>query len=76
MIEVLLYPARRFLLLKANWGEFHLEPYFYITDNGAFLDVGANTGYYTKLIAPKCKKVYAWEPNPRTAQDLKRNLKR
>lgn len=51
----------------------HMKPYFSIKENEIFLDVGANVGLYTYYLAPKCKEVHAWEPNPRTASILEAN---
>lgn len=37
-------------------------------------DIGANVGFYTKLLAPKFQKVYAFEICSETCTNLKRNL--
>jgi FkbM family methyltransferase len=41
-----------------------------------FLDIGANIGYYTVTagMEPACKRVIAFEPDPRNAVQLKANL--
>ena len=39
------------------------------------LDIGANIGYYSILMAKKCKKVYAFEPQSDNYKILKRNIK-
>jgi FkbM family methyltransferase len=41
---------------------------------GAFLDIGANIGYYSLLVAPKCTVVYSFEPDPRALSGLQRNI--
>ena len=48
----------------ADWGSEdilvrHLDP------EGAFIDVGANIGWYTMLCAPRVRRVYALEPDSR-----------
>ena len=39
------------------------------------VDVGANIGYYTLLLAKICKKVYAFEPDFECFEILKKNIK-
>jgi FkbM family methyltransferase len=41
---------------------------------GAFLDIGANIGYYSLLAASKCPAVYSFEPDPRALGGLRRNI--
>jgi FkbM family methyltransferase len=41
---------------------------------GAFLDVGANIGYYSLYFAPLASAVYSFEPDPRVRQALERNV--
>lgn len=38
------------------------------------LNIGANMGYYSLLLAKKCSKVYAIEPNPRFYNILEKNI--
>lgn len=38
------------------------------------VDVGANIGYYTLLLAKVCKKVYAFEPDKECFEILKKNI--
>jgi FkbM family methyltransferase len=40
---------------------------------GAFLDVGANIGYYSLYLLPKASAVYSFEPDPRTRKSLEQN---
>ncbi len=42
--------------------------------NQVVIDVGANIGYYTILIADKVKKVYALEPDKTNFEILKKNI--
>jgi FkbM family methyltransferase len=42
--------------------------------NQVVIDVGANIGYYTMLIANKVKKVYALEPDKTNFEILKKNI--
>ncbi|PWU24584.1 MAG: hypothetical protein C5B48_05590 [Candidatus Rokuibacteriota bacterium] len=37
------------------------------------VDVSANIGYYSLYLAPAVRKVYAFEPNPRSVSVLRRN---
>ena len=43
--------------------------------SGVAYDVGANIGWYTILLAERCDKVYAWEPDPRSYKLLEKNIK-
>lgn len=38
------------------------------------LDIGANIGYFTLIMAKHAKRVYAFEPEPRNFQILKKNV--
>lgn len=40
------------------------------------LDVGANIGYFTSLLACRARKVIAFEPHPRTVARLRMNVER
>jgi len=42
--------------------------------SGVVVDVGANIGYYTLLMAKRCKRVYAIEPDKRSFLILKKNV--
>lgn len=46
-----------------------------ITKNSVVVDVGANIGYYTLLMAKIAKKVYAFEPEIEAFKILKKNIK-
>lgn len=39
-----------------------------------FVDIGANWGMYTLRLAKNFERVYAFEPNPRTASELRKNI--
>ena len=41
--------------------------------SGIAYDIGANIGYCTLSLAKKCKKVYAFEPDPRSLKLLVKN---
>lgn len=41
---------------------------------GAFLDIGANVGYYSLYMLPKVAEVHAFEPDTRPAVALRQNL--
>jgi len=45
-----------------------------IDGHGAFLDVGANIGYYSLYLAPKAAAVYSFEPDPRARKSLEVNV--
>lgn len=53
--------------------ELHLVPAF-CSENGEFLDVGANTGVYSAVAARHSRRVIAMEPNPQVASKLCRAL--
>lgn len=42
---------------------------------GIGLDLGANIGYFSLLMAQKCRRVYAFEPSQYTFELLKNNIK-
>ena len=58
---------------QLDWGSEYLLMRFLEGDKD-FIDIGANIGYYSLLAAPVCKSVYAFEPDPRVAQFLDKNL--
>lgn len=47
-----------------------------LTDRDVFYDIGANIGFYTLLAARRGARVYAFEPHPKAAAVLRRNLAR
>lgn len=48
-----------------------------LPENGVFLDLGANFGYYSLMVASKCPtaKIIAYEPNPRVFERMVTNIK-
>jgi FkbM family methyltransferase len=57
---------------SVDWGS---EEYLikFLDKNKSFLDVGANIGYYSLLMAPYCRSVYAFEPDIRSLDALNKN---
>lgn len=53
--------------------ERHIRKYFKVKQSEVFIDVGASKGFYSWLMSGKCKKVIAFEPNPKTFKALKKN---
>ena len=47
-----------------------------IRKNDLVVEIGAGTGVITNALAKRCKKVYAIEPDPETAEKLRKNLAR
>lgn len=45
-----------------------------VNKNSVVVDIGANIGYYTLLLAKICKKVYAIEPDKKCFEILKKNI--
>ena len=45
-----------------------------LNGTGAFLDIGANVGYYSLYMLPKVTEVHAFEPDTRAAVGLRQNL--
>lgn len=45
-------------------------------DKTVFYDIGANIGYYSLLLSPFSKKIYAFEPNPILSDRLSKTIKR
>jgi FkbM family methyltransferase len=46
-----------------------------VKKNHTVLDIGANIGYFTLIMAKQCKQVYGFEPEHRNFQTLKKNVK-
>ena len=67
--------ASEVYITRANvdWGS---EKLFYslMKNSGAFLDIGANIGYYSVYMYPKAIKVYSFEPDPRVRIKLQENV--
>ncbi len=67
-----------FRQLAANgvW-EKHISEYLlsHLTRNDVFVDAGANIGYFTLLVAPIVKQVYAFEPMSLNFKYLENNIK-
>ncbi|NJL09889.1 MAG: FkbM family methyltransferase [Calothrix sp. SM1_7_51] len=57
---------------SVDWGS---EEYLikFLDKDKSFLDIGANIGYYSLLLAPYCHSVYAFEPDKRSLQALNKN---
>ncbi len=82
--QVRLYePGRNYLSFELHWkGWEYYEPASALLFSelakkaDCVLDVGANIGYFTFLAcaAPGSRKVWAFEPNPRLAAILRRNI--
>ncbi len=60
---------------SVDWGS---EEYLikYLDKQKSFLDIGANIGYYSLLVSPYCRKVYAFEPDLRSIAALKENAEK
>lgn len=43
----------------------------YLTSDGVFFDIGANSGLYSIILSKKCKKVYAFESDHKAFEQLK-----
>jgi FkbM family methyltransferase len=51
-----------------DWGsENVLIEYLRIRNDGTFVDVGANVGYYSALVSPVVKRGFMFDPDPRNA---------
>ncbi|MFA7301546.1 MAG: FkbM family methyltransferase [Candidatus Shapirobacteria bacterium] len=46
-----------------------------VNKSSVVIDVGANIGYYTLLLATVCKKVYAFEPDKTCFEILEKNIR-
>ncbi len=66
----------RLYMRRYNFIERYLQPLFTLNKEEAFLDVGANIGGHTRIVASRCRRVYAWEPNPITYKLLSFNTRR
>jgi len=58
---------------NVDWGS---EALFFamLAGKGAFLDVGANIGYFALYMAPRAAQTFAFEPDPRSIARLESNL--
>jgi len=54
--------------------EEHLIPYMIPKNSATAIDIGANTGMWTKYLSDKGFSVIAFEPNPRTSTILQRKF--
>ena len=64
------------VVLKRVPSEEYLVKYMVPKHNGCFVDVGANVGLWTFLLAEKNITVHAFEPSPRPQRTLKQNAER
>jgi len=60
----------------SNREEKYLKKYMVPKNNGCFVDIGANTGYWTFLVAKKDIEVHAFEPSPQSYPILERKVKK
>ncbi|MCJ8282345.1 MAG: FkbM family methyltransferase [Rivularia sp. ALOHA_DT_140] len=60
---------------SVDWGS---EAYLmkYLDKQKSFLDIGANIGYYSLLVSPYCRSIYAFEPDLRSIPALKKNAEK
>lgn len=65
----------RQLATNGFW-EKHISDFFlsHLTKSDVFLDIGANIGYFTLLVAPIVKEVYAFEPMSLNFKYLEKNV--
>ena len=78
-IKKILIPGKLYLNhlkrkhLKKGEDELHLLRFFVHKGNGA-IDIGANKGVYSSILAPLTSIVHAFEPNPKLFRILKSGL--
>lgn len=60
---------------NVDWGSEGLL-YKLIRGKGAFLDIGANIGYYSVYMCERAERVFAFEPDPRALAVIERNAAR
>lgn len=58
-----------------DWGSERLL-YGLLQRRGCLLDIGANIGYYSLYMSPRVEQVFAFEPDPRVLDALRRNAGR
>ena len=58
----------------SSGSEVSIEKYFQVPYGKTFLDIGANVGKYSIMLANSGAKVFSFEPNPYTYSVLKRNI--
>ena len=59
------------LAIQPVFDEEFLMPYFKTAPKGAFVDIGANKGEWSKRMKAEGRKVYAFEPNPQMWKHLR-----
>ena len=65
--------------LKMIFGRYELGTTRFVKKNlygGVAFDIGANVGYYARLMARRAEHVYAFEPDPDNFKILQKNCKR
>ena len=69
---------RTFELCLTGYGPFVAESVSRLNRDFVFLDIGANLGLFSLIAArnPYCRKIYAFEPVPRTFRVLEANIRR
>jgi FkbM family methyltransferase len=69
--------ASEAFITRANvdWGSERLLYSLLGKNQGVFLDVGANIGYYSLYIIPSVTAAYSFEPDPRVRLSLERNVR-
>lgn len=60
---------------NVDWGSERLL-YKLLRGKGAFLDIGANIGYYSVYMCRRAERVYAFEPDPRALAIVESNAAR
>lgn len=56
--------------------ELFLMKYLIRFEDIIFLDIGAKTGVWSKLLAPICSEIHAFEPNPEAGSLLRKNTRK
>lgn len=62
--EFLRSPLYFFARTKCGYSEHHMIAYYPEIPDAAFIDIGASLGLYCDYMAPRCRRIYAFEPNP------------
>ena len=70
--KFLRFPLYVFATANCVYDEAHMKAYYPDLPEQAFIDVGASLGKYCEYMASRCRRIYAFEPNPILTENLEK----